>query len=650
MLDKDYFEIDNIINDYQNKNIIHFLVSGLSGTGKTEIINKLFKDDLLIAFSHGEKNNNKDRKTLFQFLFEEINKPYKSISIKSIDIGPSAKTIKIIIYQVSNYNDIPYKLKSIYFERLPFFHDGYFLSDHYEEIQKTLKQFKERNFFYWLKKKLLKPTKEIDSIWQSFKRLDCIKVDRLPDHNPFYIVSNCDFLTNEEKNILFKGVPTSQESVFLERYIGILNKNRRELAYKPLMNLEGIRNNLTQRIDVESFDAWYKLNKRSVNSELFRKRFVTPYILYNMYLKNNLKVDLNNKTLFVDDYPLFANEEIEVLTKMMQIANRTFLTYDPIIKIFDFRNEKTMKEKLLTNIEEYIKTFSPKMYKLTKNYRVKEEDWLINEANEELNQINPSTSWRYSNSVSSKTKKVEIQLIEFLKQTKERVGIVFRTNEQIDKFCELLINNNLSFTRVTNNFLETFIGNLYVNFLFKYLLSISPSEKFKNSIKRSKVFNIIDWDKFQNLKQEYRNFNLEKSDSIFEVFNDNNIFKYIAYFLLNETNEETLENAMKKYLDEPYLYIFYQSHYYKQVYVHAPLINILTFHKLKQISYFDRVIFPRIKNDATGYNYLAISKAKQGYGLFPFQVYEGNFYWENNKEIISDFENKVSIITLFNKM
>jgi hypothetical protein len=643
-------ESNNLENDYHDKNIKHFLVSGLSGTGKTEIINELYKDDLLIAFSHGEESKNGIRKTLFQCLFEEINKPFNHISIKSIDVGPLAKANKINIYRVLDYSSIPDIVKSTYFERLPFFHEGYFLNDHYEEIQEKLKQFKERSFFYWLEKKLSKPRNEIESIWQSFKKLDCNKVDTLPDSHPFYIVSNYHFLTNEEKDTLFKGVPISKESICLYTYKVILDNNRRKLSYKPLMNLEGIRNNITQRIDVRSFDAWYKLNKRSVNIELFRKRFVTPYILYNMYLKDNLKVDLSKKTLFVDDYQLFAKEEIEILTKMMRIANRTFLTYDPIIKIFDFRNEKPLTENLSTNIEEYIKTFSPKVYKLTKNYRVKEEDWLINEANEELKQTSLSTTWRYSNSVSSKANKVETHLIENLKKTEERVGIVFRTNEQIEKFCEILIKNNLSFTRVTNNFLETYIGNLYVTFLFKFLLSNNPSENFKNFIKKNRTFNIIDWPKFQKYKEAYQNFNLEKPDFIFDVFNDKNNFKHIAYFLLYETKAETLEIAMHEYLDKPFLYIYHKSHYYNQVYVHAPLINILTFHKLKQISHFDRVIFPLIKDDSRGYNYLAISKAKKGYGLFPFQVSEGNDYHENNQEIMRDFESKISIVTLFNKM
>jgi hypothetical protein len=182
------------------------------------------------------------------------------------------------------------------------------------------------------------------------------------------------------------------------------------------------------------------------------------------------------------------------------------------------------------------------------------------------------------------------------------------------------------------------------------LLSKNPSENFKNFIKRNKTFNIIDWPKFQKYKEAYQNFNLEKPDFIFDVFNDKNIFKYIAFFLLQETNAQTLEIAMHEYLDKPFLYIYHKSHYYNQVYVHAPLINILTFHKLKQISHFDRVIFPLIKDDSRGYNYLAISKAKKGYGLFPFQVYEDNLYYENNQEIISDFESKISIVTLFNRM
>jgi hypothetical protein len=117
--------------------------------------------------------------------------------------------------------------------------------------------------------------------------------------------------------------------------------------------------------------------------------------------------------------------------------------------------------------------------------------------------------------------------------------------------------------------------------------------------------------------------------------------------LLYETAEKTLEKAMKKYLDQPYLYVYYHSHYYNQVYQHTPLINVLNFHKLKQISSFDRIIFPLIKDDSKGYNYLAISKAKRGYGLFPFQVIEGGNYNQNNQEIMNDFEHKISTITLF---
>lgn len=640
----------NLENDYLNKNLKHFLVSGLSGTGKTELIKKYYKNDLLIAFSHGEESKNNERKTLFQFLFEEINKPYKSIEIKSL-----LDTEKIGVFQILDYMSLPEIIKSTYFEKLPFFQNGYFLIDHFDIIQHTLEQFKNISFKSWLIKNLFNPKgsaessiqEKIESIIHSLNKLKIVKVYTLPDFNPFYIISNYHFLTKKENEILFNNVPISKENVCLYPYNEILNSNLWKIKYKPLMNLEGIRNNLSQRVKSDSFSDWYELNKRSVNRDLFKKRFVTPYILFNMYLKENIKIDMSYRTLFVDDFQLFASEEIEVLTKLMRSANRTFITYDPVIKIFDYRNERHGLADSSNNIQKYINIFSPKIYNLTHNYRVEKEDWLINTANEALELIRPSTTWRFSNSISSKVQRFETPLIEELKETKDRFGLIFRTNEQISRFCDILIKNKLNFTKVTNNFFETYVGNMYVTFLFKYVLSQHPSEKFENFIRKNKTFNIQDWPKFQKFKIEFLNFNLNQSPSIFDVFMDNNQFKYISYFLLNETAEKTLEKAMKKYLDQPYLYVYYHSHYYNQVYQHTPLINVLNFHKLKQISSFDRIIFPLIKDDSKGYNYLAISKAKRGYGLFPFQVLEGGNYNKNNQEIMTDFEDKIKTITLF---
>jgi cold shock CspA family protein len=593
--------INNLWYDFYEKKrfnqskTAHRLIYGLAGTGKTETLNQFYNSKaVIIKLSHGEKqkressygqiftNSNSNSKTIFQVLKYEAGFVFNPLSLKSaINEFINTKQSK------SDQDDLK-QCVDLVNERINRLHQNVLNNQERIELKNAL------NAIY--KGKGITENKSIiDNIFKD-KNFDVI-------------------VTNHQQYQQYENFKKDD----------LISSNAQEFSNNYSYSFEdGIK------YDIDFFN-W--LSKRG---------FYTYHSLKFFFLEDEFNVRIiSNKRIMVDDLQNFSSSECEVLMKILDSASSSIVTYDENQLIYSFYSAS------MNNIDNYIEKFKPEIFHFNRNYRG--QGFLIDKINEELINRNKEVCV-FTTKTTKKYKSFHCNVFDWLKdmtdysnlvpQSKHlrniktikapKICLVFKINKHVDQMCQMLKERHFSYTKIDRNLFETRTGENYI-FLFKFLLSKSPSSKFIESIKNQ----------FPNLSYSSSVINSILSCSLFNIYNvlrkyfDDKLI-YVIITLMKDTNKSNVRDALTCFLDNIDEFPYYDTHYYNHTDQCDVSIFVSTFHRLKQVREFDFVIFPQVLIDMgivdnldSNLHYLSLCKAKTGYGLFDFKMDADNVIYNN---------------------
>jgi CspA family cold shock protein len=384
-------------------------------------------------------------------------------------------------------------------------------------------------------------------------------------------------------------------------------------------------------------------DKDQLYGRMFKNRQVTYLSLIYLFCNNYLTIPrISESTLLVDDITVFGDNEWKVLNKLFQMARSHVITYDEFFKAYQFINAEN-------HFGEYLTRYKPSMYYLTQNMRSIKP--IVIEINEAINSIWGKNPQLYTDNEDEIMIKKKVNFFGWLQNAVNiKICIALRKNSELDSIEKFLIRYGISYIRLDRNFFETPEGEKYI-FLFKYLLSKKPSSIFTNRTKEN--FSIIGVD--YDLKKIMLDYDKGNKRDIIEGTKNGQFLIHILNYIQNESQNPKIKDFLHEFLDNIYLYPYYYTHYYKDIYRNDVYIYISTFHRLKQVREFDYVVFPQYSeretnDDEKSLSYLALSKARLGYGLFDFKRLGMNLIMETNfgEEVIyTDNEDAFKNITLY---
>jgi len=397
-----------------------------------------------------------------------------------------------------------------------------------------------------------------------------------------------------------------------------LNQHDLDSVYNILSNIK-IKKYFTDEAEKRIINKYKddpfidQINEDQIYNKMFENREVTYKSLVHLFIKEKLTLDfLSKTTLLIDDVNTFGPNDWIIINKILKIVPRHVFTYDTFFMAYQFT-------KNILPFEQYKDDYRPTVLYITQNMRS------VKPIVSKINHIIES-NWGLKNQTFSLSEnqifiEKRISFFGWLQNLKNtNVCIVLRKNQDLNDLEEYLIKYGLSYTRLDRNFFDTVEGEKYV-FLFKYILTKNPSTKFTQNIKErflvNFVFdlkNILSYDRSSKHK-EMINVNITNGQDLI----------YILEFILNETGKDSVKEALQEFLENQHQYPYYRTHYYKEVYSSEINIYLSTFHRLKQVKEFDYVIFPLTTyigntSEEKSLSYTALSKSKQGYGLFDFQT------------------------------
>jgi hypothetical protein len=359
-----------------------------------------------------------------------------------------------------------------------------------------------------------------------------------------------------------------------------------------------------------------------------KKELTYPALIY-LFLNDYLHLsNLEKQTLMVDDISAFSKDEWKVLNKLFSIFPKHILTYDRLFLAYSFLNSEEDKRDISiignSDLEDYIDKYQPEQFNLQKNYR--SEKGVVDRINTFISEHWSEVQGMFTSKPDDPFIEKRVDFIDWLKKTSnsENICLAFRTNRQLKVVAELVEKLKVPHIILDRDFFKTKEGEKYI-YLFKYILSIDPSDDFTKKTYDNFVNDGIDVDQ-RVIKRTFLKYkkNSDNSD-LFRNFKQDKgpILNDIINYLFRETGKETINEVLHEFLDNQDLYPYYDTHYHNKVDVKDIHVYLSTFHRLKQIKQFDYVVYPNILDDnldELSLVYMALSKCTKGYGLFDFEL------------------------------